>query len=247
MFHGSQFFYYGMYLVGFALMMLINLKDHDRYQIAKKDAVLYTLYTYICGIVGAMIMGKIYSWVYTSLGFATSGSVAIFGAVIFTPFLILLFPIKRKQWKNIMDMLTPGILLILACAKLGCFINGCCQGIVCDFGIHYQDDPKTYFPVQIFEVITMLVLLGATRLYIRKSKRFVSGTAYPITFGLYSITRFIWEYYRYYWDEDMRHVFFGFDFWQIICVMVLVICIICIVVLRIKAKNSIPENAEGDQ
>ena len=240
MFNGSQYFYYAMYLVGFALMMILNIKEHDRYGIEKKDAVLYTVYTYVCGIVGAIIMGRLYAWVYTRLGYESDGSVAIFGAVIFTPLLIMLFPINRKNWKNIMDMLTPGILLILACAKIGCFVNGCCRGIVCNFGIHYTGETRVHFPVQIFEAASMFLILAISQFWFRKSKRFVSGTAYPITFLIYSITRFFWEYLRYYWDDGMKNILFGLDFWQLVCLVVVIISSIFIIVLnrsRIKGNG----------
>ena len=45
MFDQSGIFYDAMYVVGFALMMVWNLKDHKRYGIQKRDAVLTTVYT----------------------------------------------------------------------------------------------------------------------------------------------------------------------------------------------------------
>ena len=219
-------------------MMLLNLKDHDRYQIQKKDAVLYTLYTYVCGIVGALLMGKIYSLVHSAFGYNEGSSVAIFGAVIFTPFLILLFPIKHKDWSRILDLLAPGILLILACAKLGCFVNGCCRGIVCSFGVRYLNETEKNFPVQLFEFITMLLVLLFTQLYIRKSTKFVSGTAYPITFASYSVTRFFWEFLRFYNPPDLRHIIFGMTFWQFCCLLTLIVCLAIVAFLRLRQQKS---------
>ena len=64
MFEGSDYVYYAMYLVGFAIMMILNLRDHDRYHIGKKEAVLVTLVTYVAGVGGGMLMGKLYSaWI----------------------------------------------------------------------------------------------------------------------------------------------------------------------------------------
>ena len=237
MFQNSGLFYDAMYVVGFALMMVLNLRDHARYQIKKRDAVLYTVYTYVCGIVGAMAMGKIYSVVNTAFGYPDSSNVAIFGAVVFTPFLILLFPIRHRDWKHIMDMLAPGVLLILTCAKFGCFINGCCRGIVSDFGIQYPGSDVKNFPVQIFEVATMLVVLFATQLAFRKAKHFVAGTAYPITFATYSVTRFVWEFFRYYEYEGQRHLLLGLTFWQCVCCLTFVVCVTIAIVLTVKARK----------
>ncbi len=238
MFKNSGYFYDAMYVVGFALMMVINLFTHPRYNIKKRDAVLYTLYTYVCGVVGAMLMGKIYTVVNSAFGFDEGSNVAIFGAVIFTPILIMIFPIKHKQWKDVLDMLTPGILLILACAKLGCFVNGCCRGIECSFGIHYPDTDYKNFPVQICEVVVMLLLLALTQLYIRKAKNYVAGTAYPLTFGIYAVTRFGFEFLRYYPQPELRHLIIGLTFWQFVCIIVLIVSVLWFVILKTRNKKT---------
>lgn len=234
MFNNSTYFYYAMYLVGFAIMMIINLHTHKKFEISKKNAVLYTLYTYVCGVLGAALMGKIYTAVSHLVGAKGGSAVAIFGAVIFTPIFLMIFPVNKKDRKNAVDMLTPGILIILACAKFGCFIHGCCRGIVSDFGVKYLNYDETFFPVQIFEVITMLAVLALTQLYINKSKKFVPGTAYPITFAVYCVTRFLWENMRYY-DTKMGNLFLGLTFWQIVSLAVFVVCVIMGIRLKIKS------------
>ena len=115
MFSGSEYLYYVMYLVGFAIMMILNIKDRARYKIEKRKAVIYTLITYVYGVVGAMIMGSIYTAAAKHLGSNEVSRVAIFGAVIFTPiFLVLTFLLMRSDWRRNLDFLTPGIFIILA-------------------------------------------------------------------------------------------------------------------------------------
>ena len=241
MFRGSHYIYYGMYLVGFAILMIINLKDHERYKISRKNAVLYSLYTYVCGVVGAILMGKIYSALNSYLGFKADSTVAIFGAVVFTPFLLLVFPIKRGEWKKALDMLTPGILIILACAKFGCSFAGCCAGFVWEHGIYNPIVGEKVFPIQVCEFVTMLIVLFVTQAYIRKSKHFVVGTAYPITFAVYSVTRFVWEFFRYYKYEELRTIIFGMTFWQFICLLVFVSSVTIIIVSRLQQKKKSAE------
>ena len=107
MFEHSDLFYDAMYVVGFALMMVLNLRDHARYEIKKRDAVLTTVYTYVCGIVGAMLMGLVYTKVNAAFGYEDQSNVAIFGAVVFTPFLILLFPIRTATGSTSWICLPP--------------------------------------------------------------------------------------------------------------------------------------------
>lgn len=237
MFPGSGTFYKAMYVVGFAIMMIYDLGNYKRYNIRKKEAVLYTLYTYVCGIVGALIMGFAYNKIHAALGIETNSNVAIFGAVIFTPVLFLLFPISKENRKNALDMITPGVLIILACAKFGCFINGCCRGIVSDFGICYYGETVRHFPIQAFEVIAMIAVLFLTQLYFRKSRKYLPGTAYPITFAAYSITRFISEFFRYYEDPRQREILFSMTFWQLVCIAVFVMSILWIAVLKTNGKK----------
>ena len=233
MFENSGIFYDAMYVVGMILMMVISLSTHKRFGIKKRDAVLNTFYSYICGISGALLMGWIYTKVNEMLGLNDSTNVAIFGAVAFTPFLMLLFPGVLRNWKSIMDMLAPCGFTILTCAKFGCFISGCCYGVECSFGVHYLNVEGLRFPVQLFEVISMILILVFTQLYFRNTKHFIKGTIYPVTFGIYSAVRFVWEFFRYY-EEAKRHAVFGFTIWQTVCFVTFVVCSILTVVLYSK-------------
>ena len=232
MFAGSDKAYYGMYLVGFAMMMIVNLKTHKRYELKKSITVIITLITYCAGVTGAMIMGSLYTKVAESFG-AGGSRVAIFGAVVFTPIFMSIVALALGQsWRKVMDMLAPGIFIILACAKFGCFLDGCCPGRECSFGIYNPKLEMTVFPSQLFESITMVFVVIFCFWYIFKCKKNLSGSVYPVTAAVYSVTRFCWEFMRYYISDELRHVMFGFTFWQFWCVIVIVISIIWIVLLR---------------
>lgn len=229
MFKGSEYAYYAMYLVGFIIMMLINLKSHERYEIEKKKAVTLTLITYVAGVTGALIMGRIYTAVMATVG-ETGTRVAIYGALIFTPVFMIAAAIAMKQpWRKVIDMLAPGIFIILTCAKFGCFMDGCCPGIKCDFGVFNPDLQATVFPSQLFETATMLFVVAFCLWYAFKFKGAESGTVYPVTAIFYSITRFCWEFLRYYPSEEARHIIFGLTFWQFCCLLTIAVSVAWIV------------------
>lgn len=234
MFEGSEYAYYAMYLVGFAIMMLVNLKTYKKYDISKKTAVVITLITYVAGVVGAMMMGSMYSRAVFDYG-AEGSRVAIFGAVIFTPvFMTVASFIAGKPWRKIMDMLAPGIFIILTCAKFGCFMAGCCAGRECDSGLCIYN-PKlelTVFPSQLFESITMCIVVAFCFWYAFKSKKCISGSVYPFTAAVYSVTRFCWEFMRYYVNDEVRHIMFGLTFWQFWCIVVVILSIVWVLLLR---------------
>ena len=125
-------------------MMLLNVFRYKDYNVSRVRAVLYTIVTYVYGVLGALAMGNIYSAVCVLVGADDESNVAIFGAVVFTPLMLLVTALiekavlkrktpgtyKNKHGKEIqkekrvvslrdtMDLLTPGIPNFTAAAWL---------------------------------------------------------------------------------------------------------------------------------
>ena len=94
------------------------------------------------------------------------------------------------------------------------------------------------FPSQLFESITMALVVGFCFWYIFKCKKNIAGSVYPVTAAVYSVTRFCWEFMRYYPNDELRHVMLGLSFWQFWCVMVIIISAIWILLLKsVKVKE----------
>lgn len=246
-FPGSELLYKLMYLVGFALMMFFSVKNREKYRVGKVAAVVLTLFTYVFGVTGALAMGKIYGVILQKITGTSDSNVAIFGAVIFCPLLLLglfllqnLFSGEKNDFRRQMDLLTPGIFMILTCAKFGCALDGCCYGVAWEHGIYNPTAEMKVFPVQIFEVVSMIAVLLLARL-IEKSKGVVPGMKYPVTAILYSAVRFGWEFARYYPDERLRRLALGMTFWQFCCIGVSLVCTGIIVYL---AKSRRIQQAE---
>ena len=233
MFAGCGTVYKLMYVVGFALMMAINLKTYKKYRFNQKMTIIITLITYVAGVVGAMLMGNIYTDLMVKNGFEVDSNVAIFGAVIFTPiFMTIASLILRQDWRRVLDMLAPGIFVILTCAKFGCFINGCCYGLECSFGIKYIWSNRIVFPIQIVEVFLMTLVVAFCFWFAFKSEKYSKGNVYPITTIMYCIIRFFVEFFRYYKYEEQRHIVFGMTMWQFCCILSIVVCILWLLALR---------------
>ncbi len=228
--------YYAMYIIGFAIMMVYSILNCKKYYVSRPRAVIYTLLTYVYGVGGAMIMGRIYSTVAAAKGSGDISKVAIFGAVIFTPIFLIISMIlenlgrrlmKRDKisMRDTMDLLTPGIFIILTCAKFGCALIGCCHGIGSSFGIYHPDLHMYVFPVQICEVVSMMLMLCLVS-QLESHGKLSRGEKYIVTAGIYSVIRFIWEFFRYYDVPEMRHYQLGMTYWQSICIPVLCCMII---------------------
>ena len=241
-FPGSEILYKLMYVVGFALMMIYSVKYCGRYRVSRSVAVGFTLLIYVFGVGGALAMGSIYSAISEKITGEGNSNVAIFGAVIFCPLLLLLlfllqnlFTGKRNDFRRQMDLFTPGIFIILTCAKFGCALDGCCYGVAFDHGIYNPKAGMKVFPVQILEVVTMICVLLLART-IEKTKWFVPGMKYPVTAVLYCIARFCWEFARYYPSENLRHLVLGLSFWQLCCVSVAFVSV-CVVVYIARSQR----------
>ena len=241
--------------------MVLNCFRHNDYKISRLRTIVFTIITYVFGVTGALIMGKIYTAICVIHNVDDNSRVAIFGAVIFTPLMLtataavdklisgyrLQIYHNKKHVKhnklpevsirNTIDLLTPGIFIILTCAKLGCFFEGCCYGVECSWGVYSDRAGTTVFPVQLFEVGTMLIVLLLSFI-IKRTGFYRRGMAYPLTAALYCIARFGWEFMRYY-PAQMQHVLFGLTFWQFLCVIVFVTSVISIAVLY-KTQPSNP-------
>lgn len=240
MFPGSDTFYKLMYVVGFAIMMVVNLKTHKKYRLTTKNTIIITLITYVAGVTGALIMGNFYTTLMTSKGFSIDSRVAIFGAVVFTPlFMTIASFILKQDWRRVIDMLAPGIFIILACAKFGCFCSGCCHGIECSFGVMSPIINVTVFPIQIVEVFFMCFIIWFSFWYALKSNRYVKGAVYPATTVIYCFMRFFAEFLRYYEMPEQRDILFNMTFWQLCCVSVSIICVVWLFIVHSKKVRSI--------
>ncbi len=225
--------YYAMYLVGTILMFTVSFLTYKKYELKLWQAIVFTIVALAGGLTGTVVMGDIYGKVLAANGIAGSSGMAIYGAVMFTPIILLITClIFRQPWKKIIDMIAPSGIIFTACAKLGCLFAGCCSGIECSFGIYSNVHKAKMFPSPIFEFITMLIIIVIGFRYAFKSKKFVSGTVYPVMGILYGSTRFFWEFLRFYTRDIERHIVMGMTLWQFCSVITVTISVIWLIYLN---------------
>lgn len=240
--------YIAMYVIGIILMFAISFVTYKKHGLQFRQALLFTLLAFAGGMAGTKLAGIIQTAVLHAAGIEDSSGMSIYGAVIFTPIIVLIVCLIFKQpWKPILDLLAPGGITLVGCAKLGCLFLGCCPGIECSFGVYYSNYKKTMFPSPIFEFITILIILAVGFLYTFKYKKRVTGALYPLLCILYGSTRFFWEFLRYYRPEEAKHIILGFSFWQFVSILVTVAGIVWFIALqpeclhKIKSRFSKPQ------
>lgn len=237
--------YYGMFLVGTILMFTVSLCTYKKYGLKKSQALIFTLIAMLGGLIGTVIMGKIYTAVRATVEATGGSNMAIYGAVVFTPVLLIVAALISSQpWRKIVDMIAPSGMIFTACAKLGCMFLGCCTGIECSFGIYNFRQDAVTFPSPIFEFITLLVIIFISLGYAFKSKKYIPGTVYPVAAVLYASTRFLWEFLRNYSSEAERHIILGLTFWQFLSILTIIFSVIWFIGLKNDWSGKIKETAE---
>jgi len=226
-----------MYVSGFAAMLGIHLCSRKKYGFGNVKTILYTVMTFIYGVLGAMLMGTIQSAIirrFDGPGGYGEGRVCIFGALLFLPVLMYLYScLSRDSFRTLMDYTAGGIFSVLAAAKLGCVFAGCCYGIPSHWGVHNAKVDATVFPVQIFESACTVLVVVLVLLLNFRVKKLKTGLIYPIGAIAYCTTRFFWEFFRYY-DEGsiLKNLVPGLTFWQFFALLTIVLSIVWIIVIQ---------------
>jgi len=125
------------------------------------------------------------------------GGLIFYGGAI-AAFLGLGLMARRKKWSfwKILDFIVPYVALTHAFGRIGCFLNGCCFGKVCDlpWAVRFPELSQAVHPTQLYEAFYDLVLF-AFLVQRRKHIRF-EGEIALLYFLLYGIGRYTIEFLR---------------------------------------------------
>ncbi len=99
--------------------------------------IMLCFWMIVAGIVGARVFYIVeYRHEYTTLGSLlnfTKGGLVVYGSVIGGLAALLVFVYRHKlPLLATLDLMAPSFMLGLAIGRIGCFLNGCCFGGVCD-------------------------------------------------------------------------------------------------------------------
>ncbi|MCK4340759.1 MAG: prolipoprotein diacylglyceryl transferase [Phycisphaerae bacterium] len=98
----------------------------------------------IGGVVGARAMYVIHYWEQFADAGSTAqviiavinvrkGGLAVYGGVVFSVVLVAFYLWRSKlSWRWYLDIMAPSAALGMSIGRIGCFLNGCCWGGVCD-------------------------------------------------------------------------------------------------------------------
>ena len=151
----------GLPVRGYGLMMMIGVLSATvlsyrrvlRLGVPKESFVSLVLFTVIGGLFGARLFYVVQKWseldgetltqkLWIALQF-TEGGLVVYGAVLGGIVGILSWAIMRRvQPILLLDAIVPAFFIGLAFGRLGCLLNGCCFGGICETATPSIEFPK---------------------------------------------------------------------------------------------------------
>lgn len=234
-----------MVAIGFLIGIFLALYFARQTGIKSETILDLALYVIVAAIVGARVLYVIGEWpTYLAnpidIIMVQKGGLAFLGGLILTIGVVIFY----AHWKKLnllilLDTITPGTVLGYAIARLGCFFNGCCFGHPTDsiLGVKFPPGSLAYFqypgilthPTQLYSVVVMAITF-LFLLWFWPRRKF-AGQVFFIGLTIYSVYRFVIEYFRFCPDELY---WLGLNPGQFISLGLLVIGITGLVLLKKK-------------
>jgi phosphatidylglycerol:prolipoprotein diacylglycerol transferase len=114
--------------------------------------------------------------------------------------ILLILRNNKKEAGKYLDVMIFGVLLGHSIGRIGCFLHGCCYGILTNVFWAIENpvlgDHLLRHPTQLYEAFGYLLVFLLLYFYSKKTK-FKDGSIFFIGTFLHSFVRFIVEYFRY--------------------------------------------------
>jgi phosphatidylglycerol:prolipoprotein diacylglycerol transferase len=222
----------GLPIFGYGLMLFLaflgsmNLAAWRARREKLDPEVVYdlALWVFLGGLIGARAF---YVWQYwgdrvksiADIFKVWEGGIVLYGSIMGGTATFFLYRALRPfPLRPMLDAVAPALILGVALGRIGCFLNGCCYGDICDpkqvpwavrfpqgsppWSDHYhhgliaKSDPysRPVHPTQLYSAIDGLVLLGLLSAFYPLRRR--DGEVMALLMVTYPITRFLIEALR---------------------------------------------------
>ncbi len=253
---------YGLFLaLAFLVGIYTAIKRAKKFRVQPDIIMDFSVVIIISSIIGSRFLYVIFhieefrgNYLDIINPFQSSGEFGIagltmLGGVIFALFSTIFYArIKNLSFLKTADILSPSIALGVGITRIGCFLNGCCYGVECNLpwgmvfspespaGYHFYD--IAIHPTQLYSSLGGFIIFFIL-IYISKYKIF-NGIIFYSFLILYSIDRFIIDFFRYY-EKEMILFTIGevnFSVNQGICILLFLIGVTLITINYFRNKTS---------
>ena len=234
---------FGIALLSIPVLFFI-LRKHFGFSVPV--TVFYAVFTLGFGLLSARLTGIIKDWLLTidSGGAYEKGELLRnYGIPMFLPLFFLLYcALYGDKFRRVMDFLAPGVYSVMTFVKLGCVFCGCCYGEPDEHGIMNVRLGYRTFPVQLYDMLTSLLIVAVCLVLIFTLRKKHEGFIYPVGGILFALTKGYWEGYRVHlseWERNFGGT--GFTFWQFWMLILLCGCVVWLIAAVIWEKKKMPD------
>ncbi len=243
--------WYGIFVaiavVALTLWMYRQITTHkDR--IPRPDPIVAVI-AIACGLGMAKLFHVVDLWGYYSQNLGeifSTGGLGVFGAIVGASLFFWIYSRKHDYpfW-FISDLAAPGVILAQAIGRIGCLVNGCCYGKLCQagpdslpWGVIYTH-PNSYaplgvelIPTQLYEIIFNFTFFGV--LFKLRGRLKPDGSLFLLYLAGYAAWRIGISFLR-----QGTPFFFGLQEAQIISIAILAVVLPALVIrMRRAARQS---------
>ena len=196
--------YFIIIFIGFLLNFISIIIYNKKYKILKLENIIISYLLFIIlflvfAKIGYIIINRniiINNKLFPNyINFFISGYAFISGYLGLILFTIISSKLFKCNKLDIMKIYIPNMLLLYSILKIGCFINGCCKGVI---------------PIQIIESITYLIVYIIICILEKHNKNIIN-----ISIILFGLLRLILSIFRTY------HSLYSFIVVEIICIIII--------------------------
>lgn len=180
----------------YALCLFISLGVSVSY-ILFKNRNKYCLLFFLLSLPIIIFCGLLFTYIFFNTKHLNINQLGLssLGCLIGYLISINIFKIITNRFKITINISSYYFIIPLAYSigKIGCFFHGCCKGFIYNglLSVHYYNSEDNYFPIQLVESITFIILFILLNKY--KNKKYIN----EFTIISFCIIKFILDYFRY--------------------------------------------------
>ena len=217
---GIKVFGYG-FMLFLAFLASMNLAAWRARREKLDPELIYdlSLGVFLGGLIGARLFYVIQYWgvkVHSILDVLKiwEGGIVLYGSIIGGTIAFFAYRALRPfPLRPYLDAIAPALVLGIAIGRFGCFLNGCCYGDVCEWGVRFPAESPPWVahqnaelidasdlwslpvhPTQLYSVVDGLVLLFLLSAFYPLRSR--DGQVMALLMVVYPVTRILIEYLR---------------------------------------------------
>jgi phosphatidylglycerol:prolipoprotein diacylglycerol transferase len=191
-------------------------------------------------------------WLYTFLPVQPDGSIGLSGLIFLGGFLaallVSLFYVKTQKMPayKVADSMAPALAFGLFVGRIGCFLNGCCFGQVCNlsWGVQFPATSAAgsimgnafLHPTQVYSSIYAFIIFA---ILMRLNRQNVADGVMSAAFLIfYGAGRFIIDFFRYY--EHQMLAIGGLNWNQVTSILMIIGGVIIFLVQKSEKEKILP-------